>query len=232
MSISWPADIVARECEFYLQNNTRDYMSPITRTRQAIRGQGERWMAHYLFRVVGRRGRARMDALLDQGKGSFENFLMWDHDQTEPNGTNLDRSSIPDTFFTDGTSFTEGSPQVLTAFSAGAPGITVHGDHTIRATDVEVDGFPGGTSQLDAGDYVEIGGFLYRLTADAEADAVGRAVLSLNRGLVTAVTDGISVNRTRASTPMYLVDDDQPRRTADANHVYDYSLNFAECLVP
>lgn len=219
----WPHDLAPYRWEFYLQPNTHSFQSPITRTRQVLEGQGMRWIATGSWRFVdlrdaGRRKAQRFEALLDKLRGQVNTVNVFDFAACGgPLGTNLDMSSIEDTFFSDGTGFSDGdSPPTVTPFDGGSAGVTVWGGWDLGGRTVLVSGFPQNTTQLLAGDQVGLGGFLYRLTEDAEADGLNRAYLTLNRPLITALEHGDPVTRTRPRTPMQLLDDDQSRRGIDA----------------
>lgn len=232
--MDWPVDLEPYRWEFYLQPNTRVFRSPVTRTRQVLAGQGERWVGSGNWRFnartpKGRRRAQRFEALLDKMNGQVETVNIYDFATCGRNlGPNLDRTSIPVTpfAFTDGTNFSDG-----TNFFGGVAGYTVAGAAALGANTIIVDGFPAGTVQLYAGDYIGIGGFLYRMTEDAtEANGMGRSMLSLNRGLVQAATNLSVVTTLRPTTPMQLVDDDQSRRSAEVGGIREYAVSFVECF--
>lgn len=170
-----------------------------------------------------------MDALLAKMKGQQETVNVWDFARPEPLGPNLDLSSIGITTFTDGTGFEEAdSPPTITYFGAGPAGITVVGGWAVGADSVVVRGFTQNITQLYAGDYVQLGTFLYMLTDDAVATDLNLATLVLNRELVEAVSPGAVPVFTRASTPMQLIDDDQPNRSVGVAQVYEFTASFVE----
>lgn len=238
--MDWPIDLLPYSWEFYLQPNSRSFLSPLTRTRQVLVGQGPRWVGTGQFRFSSRRLEQRFEALLDKMKGQAETVNVWDFAAKFglPLGPALDLSSITGvTYFEEAgspggiTSFSSaGSPTVFTGFYAGGAGITVYGAHAIGEDEVLVRGFPKNTTQLYAGDNVQIGSFLYRLTEDATANGLNRATLYLNRALVAAAAHGAAVTLTRPRTPMQLLDDDQTRRSVGVDHVREYTVSLVEVL--
>lgn len=238
--MDWPTDLIPYRCDFYLQNRTTQFRSPLTGTRQVLRRQGERWIctASFRFGAVSNADRLlaqRMDVTLAKLYGARETVNLWDFARPSPLGAFTVDTSLPAVLFTTPGSpgglsyFTTGSPQVLTTFVGGA-GIQVANGADAGDETVMLRGFLQNDTPGYAGDYLELGGFLYMLLEDLEADAVGMAVASLNRPLVASVADGVVPVFTRASTPMQLIDDDQPNRSVDVNRVYEYTLSFVEAF--
>ena len=238
----WPTDLLPYRWEFYLQPNTRSFMSPVTRTRQVLEGQGPRWVGTGSFRFKTRRKEQRFEALLDKLKGQVNTVNVWDFAAKNglPLGPMLDLTSLSRSYFnTPGSPggingfLLPGSPSTpVTGFIAGAAGLTVFGAHAIGSESVEVRGFPQGTVQLYAGDGIQIGSYLYRLTEDQPtASSVNRATLSLNRPLLAAAAHGATVTTTRPRTPMRLLDDDHSRRSVDVDHVREWTVSLEEVLI-
>lgn len=233
--MDWPTDLVPYRWTFYLQNRTTVFRSPLTGTRQVLARQGARWIGSGAFRF-GREKAQRFEALLAKMRGAQVTANVWDFAHPEPLGPALDVSSLGVTYLTTlgspggRTGFLSGSPTVRTGFAGGAAGYTVHGAHAAGDDTVVIRGFPQATTQLYAGDYVGIGGYLYMIEEDATADALNRATLQLNRELVADVASGSAVTITRPRTPMMLADDDQPARNVDVNRVYEYSVSLVEAF--
>lgn len=236
--MDWPTDLIPYHWEFYLQPNSRSFLSPLTRTRQVLVGQGPRWVATGQFRFSSRRLEQRFEALLDKMKGQAEAVYLWDFAVKDglPLGPALSLTSIAVSYF-----ITPGSPggismfesdgsPVFTGFAGGPDGLTVYGSQPIGEETALVYGFPQGTTQLYAGDQVELGGYLYRLVEDATADEANVAELALNRPLVAAIVNGDEVVTTRPRTPMQLLDDDQSRRAVGVDHVREYTVSLVEVL--
>jgi hypothetical protein len=236
----WPTDLEPYQWQFYLQPNTRVFASPITRTRQTIVGQGPRWVGTGSFRFRTRRKEQRFEAMLDKLKGQANTVQVWDFGNRDgrPLGPALDLSSITaitylNTLGSPGglTGFTNsGSPTLVTGFYGGAGGVTVYGNFAIGAESVVVRGFPQHTTQLYAGDQVQIGRFMYRILDDATSNGLSRATLSLNRPLVEAAAHEDEVVLVRPRTPMALLDDDQSRRSLGVNTVREYTVSLIEDL--
>lgn len=221
---TWPSDIVPWSQDFYLQTNTTVFDAPVTHKRRTLRRQGRRWMCEMQLRAV-RADAQRADALFDRLAGPAGTVKLWDFDRERPLGPNLDRESIGDTDFDDDTGFDDD-----TDFDGGAAGILVFGTWLVGSTQVLADGFPQNTTQLLEGDYVELGGYLYRIVADAEADELGRAYLTLNRALLTEIPHLEPVVRTRAGSPFALVDDDQARKSRRVGDIDSYQISLVEVL--
>lgn len=238
----WPVDLLPYDWQFYLQPNTRTFLSPVTRTRQTLIGQGPRWMGTGSWRFATRRLEQRFEVLLDQLRGQANTVQVWDFANKYglPLGPALDFSSITAiTYFTVAgspgglSSFASaGSPTVYTGFYGGAAGVTVYGDYDIGSEFVVIRGFPQFSTQLYAGDQIQLGRFLYRITADVTANALGRATVLLNRPLVEAVDDGDEAVLTRPRTPMGLLDDDQSKRGVGVDGVREYTVSLIEILNP
>lgn len=236
MAESWPTDIVAYRCDFYLRANTSVFQSPVTRSTQRLKRQGQLWMATLSFRLARAKDQrlAAMLALLD---GAYGTVRVWDHAQRLPLGENLDRSSLPITYFSSGgspsvlTGFSSaGSPSVITYFYGGAAQVIVQGWHALGSTDVLTDGWYPSITVLKAGDKVEIDERLYLLTADAVSSSIGRATLSVRPPLRADVDHAEVVTRTRPRAEMRLVDDDQPARPADVDGQYERTITLVEVL--
>lgn len=235
----WPEDLLPYQWEFYLQPNSRTFNSPMTRSRQVLVGQGRRWigLASFRFSAQDRRRGQKLEAWLDKLEGQANTVNVWDFGQRDgrPLGPMLDLSSITTSYFvTPGTPdvITKFShpdfPGVLTGFSGSSAGISLLGSYAVGDETVTIRGFPQGTAGLYAGDNVGLGGYLYRLTEDATADGLNRAVLHLNRPLVTAVDRDTELVTTRPRTPMQLLDDDQSRRRMGVGALRDYVISFVE----
>lgn len=80
MAEAWPLTFDARSVAFYLQKNTTRFASPLTRTIQTLDRPGRRWVAEYVFRVVGHRDGQALDALINRG----DSFLMHDMGRPKP----------------------------------------------------------------------------------------------------------------------------------------------------
>jgi hypothetical protein len=224
MSEAWNAGIWPATYSLRLQTNTTLQESPITRKRRKLVRPGRRWAMRVGLTLVGSDS-GWVDGLLDRLAGPSGTVDLWDFARPEPLGPNLDRTSIADTRFGDSTTFTDG-----TLFDGGAAGRRVWRAHVLGSEEVLVDGFPANTTQLLAGDNVGIGGWLYRLREDADADVSGQAVLYLNRPLRAAASDLAVVTTTRPTSPFELVDDDQAERQTGLGGRQQYELNFVEAL--
>lgn len=237
----WPIDLLPYNWQFYLQPNTRSSMSPITRLRQALIGQGPRYVGTGSFRFESRGLEQRFEVLMDRMRGQANTVQVWDFANKYglPLGPALDMSSITGItkLTTPGspggiTGFSNGSPTLITGFSGGSAGITVWSSWDIGDESIVVRGFPQYSTQLYAGDQIQVGRFLYRILDDATANGVNRATLSLNRPLVEAAEDGDPVVLVRPRTPMALLDDDQTKRSVDVNHIREYTISLVEILNP
>jgi hypothetical protein len=111
-----------------------------------------------------------------------------------------------------------------------AAGIQLVGAHLRGNTLITVDGLPISQTHLVAGDYIGIGGKLYRLIADVASDTGGEGTLTLNRGLVADAADNAAVNTDRPTCEMMLVDNEQTGRNVDANWAPTYNLGFREVI--
>lgn len=223
MPLTWPANFRPVSSEFFLEHNTTIFASPITRSQQVLRRQGERWRFAFELQPMYRRDGQALDALLAKLKGAYETVLLWNFERPYPLGDNRDRSSIEETFFDDDTGFDDG-----TGFSGGDAEVVVSGAHAMGATEIDTMGWLREISGiLLAGDYIGIDGRLYMLTDDADSDDENHAVLKIAPPLKAAVEDGAVVTRARPTAEFRLIDDGQPNRRV-AGLIYSFSLKFVE----
>lgn len=97
-------------------------------------------------------------------------------------------------------------------------------------TTITIDGLPVSQTHLVEGDYVGIGGKLYRLVEDVVADGSGVGTLELNRGLLEDAADNAEVTTRRPTCEMLLQDDDQPSSMVDAHGFHEYNISVFEAL--
>lgn len=232
MSVSignWPTDhpqYVPFQWEFYLRPNSNGFRSPVTRSLQVVEGQGQMWIATGSWRMPDsdRRAAQKLAAFLDKLRGTVNYCMLPDFaDRGRVLGPCVDVSSLGATEFDDDSGFDDGS-----FFSSGT-GFSIYGNWPIGARQVLVRGFQQGTTQIYAGDNLQLGNFLYRLTEDTVADGLGRSYLYLNRPLMERINHGDEVITTGAATPMRLMDDDQTKRSLDSGQkLRVYTLSFEE----
>lgn len=109
-------------------------------------------------------------------------------------------------------------------------GVAVNGAHVRGNRTIAIDGLPASQTHAKAGDYLNIGDKLYRLTSDIAANGAGAGTAQLNRGLLEDTADNATINFDRPTCEMLLVDDVQAARAADNSRLYTYSLAFIEAL--
>lgn len=221
---SWPRAYIPQTWEFYLKPNSNTFISPITRSRQTIEGQGQMYVATGTFRILDGRPARTFEAFLDKFRGQVNYCSIPDFgDKGRALGPCTKVSTYGSTTYGDTSIFDDGSK-----FSSGSYELTVYGTWPLGARHVLVRGFPQSTTQVYAGDNVQLGDYLYRLTDDAEVDRMGRAHLILNRGLMGVVPHGTALITQWAQTPMRLIDDDQTRRSMQSGALREYTLTFEE----
>jgi hypothetical protein len=233
MSVSvglWPLDFIPYAWEFYLRPNSQVFRSPVTRTTQAMEGQGQMWVGTGSFRLPvhtpeHRRKAQQFEGFVDQMKGAVNYAYVPDFaDMGHALGPQADVTTLGQVKFTDTSGFADGS-----FFSGGSQTLKVYGNWPLGARSVLISGAPQGSLPLYTGDNVQLGNYLYRLLEDAVTNGLNRAYLRLNRGLMEAVDHGSSMVTRNARTPMRLVDDDQSKRSSDAlRPVREYTLSFEE----
>lgn len=235
MAETWPTDLVPYSTTFSLQANTTVFRSPVTRSAQRLKRQGQLWRCTASFRLP-REKHHRLDALLLKGDGAYGSFLIWDFAHPTPQGANLGLADLTGiTYFTSGSSpvltgFASGSPPVLTGFIAGAGEPRVRGGWARGVTSIVSERWAPDTTPLMAGDKFGVGGYLYELTDDADADGSGYATLNFRPPLRAAVANRAAITRTRPRVEMMLVDDDQGAWRVDVDRVYQYTISFIEVL--
>lgn len=226
MALDWPLNLVPVSHELMLRANNTVHRSPFTQTRRVLRRPlGDLWVSTARFRPGTLALRRQLQSVLAQLEGQAGTVRIPDWDEQEPLGTNLDRSSIADTRFDDLTTFDDG-----TMFDGGAAGMRVWGARAAGDERILVDGLPQNTTQLLEGDKFGVGGCLHILTADADADDLGRAYFDFKPGLRAAVAHRATITRSRPTVEMCLVDDDQGMRSRRVGDVAEFVLSFYEAL--
>jgi hypothetical protein len=151
MPVSWPTDIYPYRCDFYLQNNTSTFTSPITRTTQRLRFQGSKWLCEASFHLD-RQKSQRIDALLDSQQGAYGSFYLWDFARDAPyNGTPAGSQTVTATYARGVTSVAiNGLPLSQTWLIAGD--LIQIADYLYRITaDIAANGSGVGTATLNRG---------------------------------------------------------------------------------
>jgi hypothetical protein len=221
----WAKGVCPNSATLLPQSFTMSSESPLTRSRRHVQLLGDRWIYDLEFRN-NRKLIQRVEALLARLKGPVGTVALWDFMHPRPLGPCRDWRSIGVTYFTDDTTFTDG-----TGFGPSTKvGYTVYGDWPRGAEEIKIVGFPQYTTQLIGGDQIGINGRLYRLARDATSDGYGIARVYLHRGLLSAVGHDTAVVTTRPTSPFSLVDDDQGARSKSAHSVPSLSLRFIEDL--
>jgi hypothetical protein len=225
MPLAWPDDLFPSECEFFLQYSTTAFPpSEPASDDQVLPRDAIVWRCTLKFNPMTADEGRSMDALFAKLFGSRDTVALYDFARPDPAGDNRDRSTIPDSRFTDGSTFTDGS-----VFDGGAAGVTVWGGWDAGSETILTDGWWQSTSGfMLAGDYFGIDDFLYMLTDDPVSDSEGRAYFSFAPPLQTDVAHLAVVTRSKATSEFRMVDDDQANRSVAPGLIYSYALSLVQ----
>lgn len=199
---TWPTDIIPHRWDMFLQHNTTQFVSPITRSSQLLHRQGELWMVTGTFSLE-RAESQRLDALLEMLRGAAVSIQLWDFSRPDPLGVNTAAGIIE------------------------VNGVAAAGDTSFASEGWAI----GTTGLLLPGDLVGVEGYLYRCAQSVDSNGSGIATISLTSPLKSAVggSPGSVVTRTKPRVSMRLVDDSQASRSFEGlSQVNSYTLSFVE----
>src|SRR4051812_21244671 len=106
----WPLDFRAPHTwEFYLRPNSQIFKSPVTRTSQAIEGQGQMWVATGSWLIKDRRDAQKFEAFIDKLRGTVNYCHLPDFaDRGQVLGPCTDVSTLGQVSFEDTSGFDDG----------------------------------------------------------------------------------------------------------------------------
>lgn len=225
--LTWPARFrraVTSNC--VIEANTRIFMSPVTRSAQAIRLQGERWRNIVTLPPMYRADGQALDAFLAQLDGAFGMVALHNFERPYPAGDNRSLNALPLTHWDDDTQWSDG-----TQWAGGPDVVRTLGAHQAGANVLLTEQwYPSVTGILLAGDFIGVGGRLHMVTSDADSDASGHAALQIRPRLRAAVASLSTVTRTRPTSPFRLADDRQPARQVDGLIYRWQPIEFVEVI--
>lgn len=222
-SFAWPVSLRPSGASFFLEQNTMRMESPLSRASQVLFRPGARWVCRLDFSRRGNDLAGRLDALIDALDGSAGVIALFDWRRPVPRGAAGVAAST--STFTDSATFTDGS--VFTAY-ASAPVLSaaaVAGAELVHTTGWEIS-----AAVLLAGDYVGIGGRLYRVVQDVVSTGSGNAAVRLRPRLRADAASGARVEFIRPTSPFRLVANDAGENRTEPGPFSTYSLTFAEAL--
>lgn len=162
-TIDWPVDLTPSKATWGLQSNTETFTSPLSRAVQTVERPGARWKATLEFPHMGPEKRRKLEGFLAGLGGMAGRFFLWPH--TAPVA---DIAAVPSdaTMVLD---FVSQSYQVN-------GNIVVNGSlSNFKLLPTKY--WPANTLVLKAGEYLEAGGELKMVTADAYSDGAGLATI-------------------------------------------------------
>ncbi|HEY4546098.1 MAG TPA: hypothetical protein VIG90_06695 [Pedomonas sp.] len=231
----WPDDLQPYAVSFYWQTNSIVHESPFTRQTQVLGRSAPRWVAKLSLRggaggVTRRHEKgARLEALLMQLRGPLGTVELWDFRRPGPGAPlrTYDQyaASVPVTFWSDSTSFDDGTGLVVT--SVGAPtvsGVEAGGTRLART------GIWPGTSPHLVGDYVDVGdGRPHMITSVTPADIDGKLLLTFEPpAKVAAPAARIGFEKVKGT--FRLTSDDAGSNPTDVAGFATYELDLVEVL--
>jgi hypothetical protein len=124
-----------------------------------------------------------------------------------------------------GGTFTAGDPDYAGPYGVATGTPLVDGAHTTRARTLETKGWTSSTADiLKAGDYIQLGDYMYMVALDVTSDSSGDATLEIFPELRTDVSDNTAIT-TASPTTIFRMGSPNQSWLADSNGVY--TLQFA-----
>lgn len=196
---SIPSGLRIRSNRWGLQTNTQVFTSPLNRSTQRLVLSGARWVATYTLTPY-----LHSETKLDEVKA----FLL-----KLQGGGNTFYGYDPDRKTPKGTA--TGTPLINGAFQSGGQ--------------INTDGWTGSvTGIMKAGDYFTVNGELKMVTADANSDSGGNAVLYFQPILRNMPADNAAITVTNPTCTMRLIDDDQSVWESNYNKLTDIVFSGVE----
>lgn len=193
-TIDWPVDLTPSKATWGLQSNTETFVSPLSRSVQTVERPGARWKATLEFPHMGPDKRRRLEGFLAGLGGMAGRFFLWPH--TAPVA---DIAAVP-LDVTMALDFLSQSYQVNGS-------VVVNGllsNFKLLPTKY----WPANTLVLKAGEYLEAGGELKMVTADAYSDGAGFATIAVAPAFRKAPASLSVVTLNKPKTTMMLNSDE------------------------
>lgn len=224
---AWPELLRPSRLVFYLQHNTLRFVSPLTRSTQALRREGARWVAEATFDPLDRVRAGVLEGLLAALAGSVNTVRIWDWRREFRSGDPRIQGDVPpgpysfddQTLFTDGTGLIVGSGNP--SLSAGA----LRG-----ALGVETEGWYPDAVALAAGDHLGLAGRLYMATETVIASGTGTATIPIAPPLRADLPPDTALVLTKATVPMRLVSDDEAANPTRPGRFTAITIRLEEAL--
>lgn len=211
MTSRWPETLQPANCEFGRQRNDAIPESPTSRKRQIVRRGRPLWTSKTTWRVPASRV-SEMRYQLERLDGGRQAVRVRDYadppfvyaSNDPPNGASILAALTDEILIID---FTDSSFAGATSHYGAAvvknanTWISVQSDAAIAATSIATTGWPvSSTAIVKSGQYLEVGEYLYVVSADASSDAFSNATLSLTTPLIApaVVGDRVEVSIPRA----------------------------------
>lgn len=196
---SIPSNVRIRTNRWGLKGNTQIFESPLTGATQRLELAGARWVATYTLTPY-----LQSETKLDEIKAFLLNLR---------GGGNTFYGYDPDRRTPKGAA--TGTPLINGAYQSGGQ--------------INTDGWTGSvTGILKTGDYIQIGNELKMVTADANSDSGGNAVVYFQPILRDMPADNAVITVTNPVCIMRLIDDDQAGWDSDANKVTEITFSGVE----
>ena len=225
--IAWPADIRPSTSSFRLEANTVLNESPLSRAQQVLIRPGTRWRCDLTFNSRNISIAGRIDALLDLLNGSGARCCCSTSAGRFRSGAPISLTNPITTTFDDGTIFDDGT-RFVDAYSAEVP--TVSAAATKGSEFVSTQGWGNNEYIFRAGDYIGLGGYLYRIAADVQTDPVDIGVLQLRPLLRTDAAVGDVVTVVQPTCRFRLADNNQGGNITQPGMSSSYTISFLESL--
>lgn len=219
---AWPADILPSRMSFFLESNTLQSVSPLSRASQVQLRQGDRWVCRMEFENLSARMAGRLDAFIAQLDGPGGQIALWDYRRPVPFGA---AGQFTTTLFSDGTRFTDG-----TGFADGASAPVMAAGAEAGAQSLPTSGWQAGATVLLAGDYIGVGDRLHMVLNDITSTAGGLATLRIRPRLRAAVAAGAVIQVVRPTTRFRLADNAQADNRTVPGTASSYALTLLESL--
>lgn len=232
VDLVWPNDLFPFRVTFYLQPHVGGTESPITRTRKTYGLSAPRWICKMSFRggYDGFEGHAaygpRLDAFIAQMKGGLNRVAIWDFRRPYPVALRRYYSQFAGAEYTFdlGETFTLGETFFIPEDAEPANLAAAAG-----ATSMTFVGFQPGDRVFQWGDYIGGDGRTHIVLDEVFADSEGRATVTFEPPLATAVAAGEA--KTMQPTSWFqLTSDDAGDNDSEVGAAVVYNLEFVEAL--
>lgn len=218
MIYDWPHDApwTPESGSFRLSSISALSSSPYTGAHKAA-SLGQIWVAKFNWNNTHLDQTQDMQGFLDMLEGPVNPVRLFDWWRSAPKL--LSGGSSPfsdDTYFDDGSGFTDGYEPLLIANAAQGTNV------------LTMEGLPVSTTCFLRGDLIGVGGYLYEVKIGGNSNSSGQAAVTVHPGLRVGAAIGDPVTLYRPTLAMRLASDSEAVISRAITHGLPFSLTFVE----